>query len=327
LSSPDVAVVPLVVGTSIFRVSWRAAFASSLACSAGVAALLALEAHLGLELPLDRLLLLSLYLLAATAVALFGVRRARQMFERVGQTAQNAERARSSVLSLLEDHHDLRSILCDLQLQAERLGEDLTKGSESTIPLLRAIEELSRASGRSRERALEALAGMERPSPCRLDDAVTAAARLVAARHPEVAVTVDPSGTAQLVPFPGGSQGLERLIVQLMINAVEGNGTTGARSVTIRRVPGPAGLVELAIEDDGPGFSESLTSSAGRERGTSTKPGSAGLGLWLCRGALRTVGGELSVTNLAPRGARLQITLPLLAGRLGSDGDGGKLKQ
>ncbi|HSC89210.1 MAG TPA: ATP-binding protein [Polyangiaceae bacterium] len=325
LAGPDVAIVPLVVITSIFRVSWRAAWTSSAACTLGLAALLALETRLGLQHAIEPLLLLFVYLLAATGVALFGVRRARQMFERVGQTARRAERARSSVLSLLEDHHDLRSILCDLQLQAERLVEKTAERSSSVgssvgnptgtnaEPLLRVVAELSRASGRTRDRAVEALAGMERPEPGRLREALTAASEQLRSRHPEIELSVDAPEAERRVPFPGGTEGLERLLLQLLINAAEGDGARGARAIVIRLLRSPTGLIELAIDDDGPGFSDALLGSAGRERGTSSKHGSAGLGLWLCRGALRTVGGELSVGNLQQGGARVRLSLPVLA--------------
>lgn len=316
LEGVDVAIVPLIVLSAIFRVSRRAVLTSAGLCGLGVIALVALDVHHGLALDASKATLFGVYFGTAVALALFATQRTREIFERVGNAAVRAEGARSSVFGLLRDHHDLRSVLCDLQLQADRLVEAQGAPDEERVEkvqrlqgsLQRTIEQLSDATQKTRDRALSTLSGLGDPSPADVSQAL-ALARDSLPQHLSLKVH-DAVSPCPRVTFGGGTEGLSRLLTHLLVNAAEGDGGRGAANVhaTLNRSPGP--FCEIVLEDDGPGFPPEVLRVAGRSHGTSAKPGSAGIGLWLSRSTLLAVGGGLELRN-TNHGARVALRLPI----------------
>ncbi|MGW8264824.1 MAG: ATP-binding protein [Longimicrobiales bacterium] len=67
--------------------------------------------------------------------------------------------------------------------------------------------------------------------------------------------------------------------------------------------------LELEVRDDGPGFPEDLLQVAGQPFRTG-RPTGTGLGLATAQRAARDLGGEMTITNLEPRGASVVLTLP-----------------
>jgi len=301
LSSLDVAIAPLTILTSVLRVSPRAVLTSSLVISAGVATLLAIDAARGLSVS-PKLPLYASYHVAAVLLAHYFTARAREIFGRVGQVAQRAQGARQSVRALLEDHHDLRSILTNLQLGADRLHEALQGGEErARLATLEAslgagIAALTKGAETTRNRALLALEGTDQPSRASVDEALHGAIAEAKSLAPDLAVSFDSAPVVTPVLFGGGTAALARLLLHLLINAREGNGSAGA--ATVRLVTrARRGAVEVDVLDDGPGFSPALLGKLGRDRGYTTKTGSSGIGLWLAQSSLQAAGGSLTLSN------------------------------
>jgi signal transduction histidine kinase len=311
LGSLDVAIAPLTILTSVLRVSPSAVLVSSAVISVGVGTLLAIDAARGLDV-VPKLPLYAIYHLMALVLAHYFTARAREIFGRVGQVAVRAEGARQSVRALLEDHHDLRSVLTNLQLGADRLHEALVRGEDGArLATLEAalgtgITALTKGAETTRNRALQALEGADQPSRASVDEALAQAIADAESVASGLDIRFESSGRTPPVLFGGGTPALARLFLHLLVNAQEGNGHTGATGVQltlgVRR-----GAVELEVKDDGPGFSPGLLDKLGQDRGYTTKSGSSGIGLWLSRSSLLAAGGSLTLSN--DGGARVRVVL------------------
>ncbi|HRE89883.1 MAG TPA: HAMP domain-containing sensor histidine kinase, partial [Myxococcota bacterium] len=85
----------------------------------------------------------------------------------------------------------------------------------------------------------------------------------------------------------------------------------GERRLRLRVTGAPAGWVGLVVEDNGPGFPESMKEALFKPFVTD-KPHGTGLGLAVTRDIVLAHGGEIAVEEAAPDGgARVRIMLPL----------------
>jgi two-component system nitrogen regulation sensor histidine kinase NtrY len=105
----------------------------------------------------------------------------------------------------------------------------------------------------------------------------------------------------------GDSDQLEQLLINLIRNAVEAAKEQDVCGVRVRweRV---AGNINVIVEDDGPGLSNTANLFVPF---FTTKPGGSGIGLVLCRQIAEAHGGALSLQNRADaRGCEARLTLP-----------------
>lgn len=104
---------------------------------------------------------------------------------------------------------------------------------------------------------------------------------------------------------------LQRLFLNLFLNALSASGNGGSVRLTTRR-DGDSAVA--TVEDDGPGFSpEALARLFGAYETTRAAQGGTGLGLNLCARIAREHGGSLAAENRPGGGARLTLRLPLIA--------------
>jgi len=75
--------------------------------------------------------------------------------------------------------------------------------------------------------------------------------------------------------------------------------------------------MQIAVRDDGPGFSDAVLGNAGTPFFTTKKDGH-GLGLFLARAVLERFHGSLEVSNCSGRGAQVRMRLPLSALEVGA---------
>ena len=115
--------------------------------------------------------------------------------------------------------------------------------------------------------------------------------------------------TTRVILF-GGERALIHVLINLLVNACEGNGCQGASSVEVRTGIDPArpGFVRLEVTDDGPGFQPQIL-NAGPQRGLTTKNEGGGLGLGLILRLVQASGGDLAIENRREGGARVSVWL------------------
>lgn len=103
---------------------------------------------------------------------------------------------------------------------------------------------------------------------------------------------------------------LRQVLVNLIKNAEESLTDTAAPSIIVRTY-GMADVAGLCVEDNGPGFPESLMNRL-FEPYASTKPKGTGLGLAIVKKIIEEHHGSIEVRNLTPHGAAVCITLPIV---------------
>lgn len=312
LNQPDWAMILLVLVFSGFRLSQPVVWLSAALNGAGLAALVLVDhARLGQAVvyePSD-VLLGGLYAAAATVLALFVARRTRSLVVAAGQASLRSLRAQQVLSSLLHENHDVRSLLSATTLGADLLVRELAPAhpqrelAETLRSDLGAITDLMSAL---RERAFQGLAAAEGVLAADLDVAASAVLSLVARRYPAVTIVRDlPAGLG--VRLVGGAILLERVLLNLLVNACEGDGIRGATRVWLRAEPGPDGIT-VRITDDGPGFPAEMLDD--RAHAATSKRQGSGFGLFLVRSLVADSGGRLHLGARAGGGARVELVLP-----------------
>jgi signal transduction histidine kinase len=126
-------------------------------------------------------------------------------------------------------------------------------------------------------------------------------------------VEVTAVGLAQPLFVEGDAGQLEQVVVNLLINAARANSTGGGGAVTLRArtLQDARGtrVVELDVEDDGPGIPERDLERIFDPFFSST--GGTGLGLAVTYGIVSAHAGSIRVRNVEGRGACFTIALPL----------------
>jgi signal transduction histidine kinase len=115
----------------------------------------------------------------------------------------------------------------------------------------------------------------------------------------------------QGVCFAADRHRLEQVLLNLVLNALRampGGGWVEISGQTLRK--GDAAVASISVSDTGPGIlAEEIVKIF--EPGFSTRAGSPGLGLAVCRKIIEQHGGTLAAGNRAGAGASFTVTLPL----------------
>jgi signal transduction histidine kinase len=221
---------------------------------------------------------------------------------------------RSGLTHMLSLRHDQRNLAQSVALD---LG-DLEAGLESpqTRDSLRAIsstfeqlrELLAAAPPDDEQSVAGAESGVEAVSLANVAADVLGIVRSRYSRvHLESLVRVD----LPLLLLRGGALSLRRILLNLLLNACEGDGRgKGATRVTLAAERDRTGTITvLTVTDDGPGFPSSILKR--RVPFLSSKPEGSGLGLFTVESHVRACGGEIRYANLAGGGAEVTVELPV----------------
>ena len=112
-----------------------------------------------------------------------------------------------------------------------------------------------------------------------------------------------------LPPIVGDAGQLRQVVHNLLQNAQDALSETAEPRIVIETERIGA-AVRFTITDNGTGFAEHLMKRA-FEPYVTTKPKGTGLGLVIVKKIVEEHGGEVTIANVAPRGARVTVTLPI----------------
>lgn len=222
-----------------------------------------------------------------------------------------AQQARSERLSTFGQlvgsiGHELRNPLGVIETSLFILKGRQTPGDERTAKHLDRIGEQVTIANRIVSDLLDMIRDKPLKSePVQLQEVWRSAVAAIQ-HHPEV--SIEEHGLAELPTVRGDPHQLRQVFVNLLENAVQAMGDEGKVELS---ATAQQGAVELAIEDSGPGVSESIRRRL-FEPLITTKARGIGLGLPLVKRILERHGGSISY---APRpesgtGARFLLRLP-----------------
>jgi signal transduction histidine kinase len=209
--------------------------------------------------------------------------------------------------------HDLRTPLASLRAMVEALEDGLASQEEYLPAIREQLDTLSLLVDDLFELArIDAGVLTLELHDARLGDLVAGCLRALdaeaRARNIRLAADVDPADpTVRIAP-----EKIERVLLNLLTNAVRHTPSDGAVSVVVR--PEPERIV-VAVEDTGDG----LTPTAARrmferfwrdDEARTRSTGGAGLGLAIARGLVQAHGGAMWAENRSSGGARVAFTLP-----------------
>ncbi|MEB3321848.1 MAG: CHASE domain-containing protein [Synechococcaceae cyanobacterium] len=213
--------------------------------------------------------------------------------------------------------HEIKQPLATLLLQARALTAALDRreprGEEAGRDSLRqAVEAIGREARRvshTIDRMRDILGSVvSRPEPIDLAEAIRGAllvARLDLTRR---GIRVLSEGLEEPLRVMGDRGQLQVVLLNLIRNACEAMGSGGTLRI---RAHGDPRTVEVAVEDDGPGFPAGIT-SIDQVLLASAKPEGTGIGLFVVGCAMRNHEGSVHLGRSELGGARVTLRLPRL---------------
>ena len=213
--------------------------------------------------------------------------------------------------------HEIKNPLTPIQLATERIrhkylkqfdeeqGKVLERGTHTIIQQVQALKEMVDAFNEYARSPRLQLASLE------LNEFVTEVLYLY--RDYPAGVEIKLELTPDPLPIKADQGRLRQLLHNLVKNAIEairsGQGST-LWIHTHRDHAAGADYAELSVRDDGPGFPDSILSSA-FEPYVTTKPKGTGLGLAIVKKIVEEHGGWIQLETPAGGGARVAVRLPL----------------
>lgn len=199
--------------------------------------------------------------------------------------------------------HELRNPLAGITLALANLRHELPQGDarERLEGVAAELGRLTRLMNRLLDGARHAPEAPQQVLLAQAVDEVVALARYQIAPEIHIKQAIAAECSCQLPP-----DRLRQCVLNLLLNAAQALPGRGHIHVLGRR---DGAALELAVEDDGPGFPAELL-QAGVAPFSSQRAGGTGLGLASVRRFAHDFGGALVLENLEPHGARVTLRLP-----------------
>lgn len=237
---------------------------------------------------------------------------------RIQELHQRAERLEAVAELGASLAHEIRNPLASIRSSVEQLAKATTVDPDDRFLgqlIMRESDRLSRLLTEFLDFSRVRAAGFE---PVELCGLATEAARLVR-EHPECTARIKLVVTGEAALVDGDADLLHRVLMNLMLNAVQaiaGSGAPGTVRVMVD-VPNPEGLplgrefanpVRLRIADDGPGVDPEIVPRL-FEPFVSGRPGGSGLGLAIVQRAVEAHRGLVFVDSAPGTGTTFTIYL------------------
>lgn len=249
-----------------------------------------------------------------------------RLVHRGALVAIRANRAEQGLGSVLADHHDLRSMLSSVLLNVDLMSKELTKienaddeNGEVTNGEYKALRKVSNNLTNELDQVRQIVENVKNRAVCDLTalsemadvdvkSVVTRVIETVKTRYDDVTLKLETIAPDTLVRVAGGESTLFRILLNVLDNACEGNESGGASLVTLGvSRDDHAGLIKVHVEDDGPGFPDSMLRGSGRQGSRKTQ--GLGVGLSVVRGLLEASGGGVRFENRETGGASVIMAL------------------
>jgi PAS domain S-box-containing protein len=209
--------------------------------------------------------------------------------------------------------HEIKNPLTPIQLSAERVevrlapklaqpdAEMLTRSTRTIVNQVAALK-----------RMVDAFSQYARtPEPAMHELDLNALVREVLTLYESLGSSIQVELTTNLPPIVGDAAQLRQVVHNLLQNAQDALGETSEPRIIVRSELG-GNAVRFSVMDNGTGFPENLMKRA-FEPYVTTKPKGTGLGLVIVKKIVEEHGGDVTIANVAPQGARVTITLPTAA--------------
>jgi nitrogen fixation/metabolism regulation signal transduction histidine kinase len=215
--------------------------------------------------------------------------------------------------------HEIKNPLTPIRLSAERMrhkllpsmnekdAQLLDRGTETIVQQVEAMKEMVNAFSEY------ARAPRFEMGDVNLNQLVTEVTDLYRAQIAGRGVTLDVKLEPAVTSLVADRGRLRQLLHNLLTNAVEALEGQADGAITLAtRLAERNGqeVVEIAVEDNGPGFQRELIGQV-FDPYVTTKPRGTGLGLAIVRKIVEEHGGHVDADNRAEGGARVRVELPL----------------
>jgi len=213
--------------------------------------------------------------------------------------------------------HEINNPLAFMMLGVDAIERMIERGEPAPDRLQRTLEDVRHGVERvaATVRHLKAFAqadGSAGPAVSDIAEVLEAAARMTShevRQYGQLELDI----AADLMPVKGDTAQLEQVFVNLLINGA--HALESKRAGTVRLSARAIGevAVEVTVEDDGAGISESDLARIFDPFFTTKPVGTGtGLGLSICHSVVSELGGEITVESEVGRGSVFRVRLPVM---------------
>lgn len=202
--------------------------------------------------------------------------------------------------------HEIRNPLTSIRIDLQRLEEHHPPGSELHEPLFRALVAIDRLDHTVTTALQAARTGDTEREVLDLYTVLEAAIARVRPECNARSAVVRFEYVNRPLPVAGDHAALERLFINLLLNAVQSTDTDGTTEVgtTVDH-----DSITVIVRDRGRGMTEEVLARA-FEPFFSTRPDGTGLGLGIARRITRAHGGELDIESRPGSGTTVRVQFP-----------------
>jgi len=203
--------------------------------------------------------------------------------------------------------HEIGTPLGIISMRLQLLRRKTSEGDDDRRTLDTALEQLDRVTGLIRQLLDFARSRPGEPQEVHLHDAARAVRDLVAPLSHRRRASLGFEVPADLPPVSGTPDGLQQIVLNLVMNALQAVSEDGRVEVSARA---DADGVVLQVDDNGPGIPEEHRAAVFDPFYTTKRQGEgSGLGLTVVLGLVQKMEGELRVGESPLGGARFEVRL------------------